>query len=85
MNIVWFCPALVGLLMIVLTVKQSSPPTPPSKSAELNSQYNPECGYLKAIWMLVRNIPCMILTFTIGMQKTIFSPFIFYLYSKFLI
>jgi hypothetical protein len=68
MNIVWFCPALVGLLMIVLTVKQSSPPTPPSKSAELNSQYNPERGYLKAIWMLVRNIPCMILTFTIGMQ-----------------
>ncbi len=66
MNIVWFFPALLGLLMIVTTVKHSSPPTPPSRSAELNSHYDPDCSYLKAIWMLLRNGPCMILTLTIG-------------------
>ena len=26
----------------------------------------PDYSYLKAIWILVKNVPCMILTFTIG-------------------
>jgi hypothetical protein len=66
MNIVWFFPALLGLLMVITTVKHSNPPSPPSRSAELNSQYNPDCSYIKAIWILIKNLPCIILTFTIG-------------------
>ena len=68
MNIVWFVPALVGFAMVLLTVKRSYPPSPPSRSAQLNCKNSPDFSYLKTIWVLIRNLPCMILTLTIGMS-----------------
>ena len=66
MNIVWFVPALVGFAMVLLTVKRSYPPSPPSRSAQLNCSNSPDFSYLKTLWILMRNLPCMILTLTIG-------------------
>ena len=66
MNIVWFVPALVGSALVLLTVKSSYPPSPPSRSAQLNGHNSPEISYLKSIWILLRNLPFMILTLTIG-------------------
>ena len=66
MNIVWFVPALVGSVMVLLKVKRSYPPSPPSRSAQLNCHNNPDFSYLKSIWILLRNMPFMILALSIG-------------------
>ena len=48
MNIVWFSPSIVGVIFL-LSVRRSSPITPPSKSAELASKWHPDQSYLAQI------------------------------------
>ena len=77
MNIVWFVPALVGSVMVLLKVKSSYPPSPPSRSAQLNCHNSPDFSYLKSIWTLMCNMPYMLITLTIGGFALLFSTSIF--------
>ena len=69
LNIVWFVPAAIGLVLALTTIKSSLPPTPPSRSAYLVSEQGlQECtSYLRTMKSLLTNIPCMLLAVCIGM------------------
>ena len=68
LNIVWFVPATVGLILALTTIKSSLPPTPPSRSAHLVSEQGlQECtSYLRTLKSLLTNLPCMLLSIAIG-------------------
>ena len=68
LNIVWFIPAAVGLILALFTIKSSLPPTPPSRSASLVTEYGlQKCSsYFKTLKSLLTNLPCMLLSICIG-------------------
>ena len=72
LNIVWFVPAAVGLILALTTIKSSLPPTPPSRSAQLVSEQGlQECtSYLRTLKCLLTNLPCMLLSVCIGNIKS---------------
>ena len=72
LNIVWFVPAAVGLILALTTIKSSLPPTPPSRSAQLVSEQGlQECtSYLRTLKSLLKNLPCMLLSVCIGNIKS---------------
>ena len=68
LNIVWFVPAAVGLVLALTTIKSSMPPTPPSRSASLVSEHGlQECtNYFRTLKSLLTNVPCLLLSICIG-------------------
>ena len=71
LNIVWFIPAAVGLILALFTIKSSLPPTPPSRRASLVTEYGlQECSsYFKTLKALLTNLPCMLLSICIGNSR----------------
>ena len=74
LNIIWFVPAAVGLILALTTIKTSMPPTPPSRSASIVFEHGlQECtNYIKTLKSLLTNVPCLLLSICIGMIKIVF-------------
>merc|ERR1711892_446325 len=78
LNIVGFIPAAVTLLLCLFTVKSSLPPTPPSRSAEIEEQRERKAfrDYLANMKAVMTNRPFLILFATIGGAVGFFNAFL---------
>ena len=76
LNIVWFIPAAVGLILALTTVKTSMPPTPPSRSASIVFEHGLHewSSMIRAIKSLLTNIPCLLLSICIGNSNSAKRP-----------
>ena len=65
MNWVWFVPALLTLLLCILGVRRSMPPSPPSKSAQ-TEESGEKLNYLQNMKKLVTNKNYLFINIAIG-------------------
>lgn len=72
MNWVWFIPAATTMILCMVTVKHSAPPTPPSKSAEFDQHSLP---YLLSMKALVTNKEYVMINIAVGGAVGFFNCF----------
>lgn len=74
MNVVWFVPALLGAALTFLSVTSSRPPTPPSRSAALET-HQEERHFGVTIKALLTNRAYIVVVFVVGILHLLYYFF----------